>query len=202
MAPPSASTQAPAIKAPHLNQVAQTPQGSNRRAFIMNVNQAQSSSDGVNASDKLSKTLTIEVAEDNSIIIASAVRDCVIVLNKVEFLIYLILMKMGSFDVIIGMDWLTFNHAEIVCFEKFIRIPLENGRILKVFGDTPTPKIKFMSCFIAQRYICKKCVAFLALVVDKERKEKKLSDIPVVRDFSVVFPDDVTGLPLVRQVEF
>ncbi|XP_076910043.1 putative mitochondrial protein AtMg00860 [Bidens hawaiensis] len=43
MAPQSASTQAPP-----LNQVAQTPQGSNGRAFMMNVNQAQVSSDVVN----------------------------------------------------------------------------------------------------------------------------------------------------------
>ncbi|XP_076933128.1 uncharacterized protein LOC143598925 [Bidens hawaiensis] len=134
--------------------------------------------------------------------IDSVVRDCIIVLNKVEFLIDLIPMQIGSFDVIVGMDWLTLNRAEVVCFEKFIRIPLKNGRILKVFGDTPTSKINFISCFQAQRYLNKKCVAFLALVAEKEQKEKKLSDIPVVRDFPDVFPNDVTGLPPVHQVEF
>ncbi|XP_076933730.1 uncharacterized protein LOC143599724, partial [Bidens hawaiensis] len=134
--------------------------------------------------------------------IDSVVRDCVIVLNKVEFLIDLIPMQMGSFDVIVGMDWLTYNHVEVVCFEKFIRIPLENGRVLKVFGDTPTSKINLMSFFQAHRYLRKKCIAFLALVVEKEWKENKLSDIPVVHEFPDVFPNDVTGLPPVRQVEF
>ncbi|XP_076913631.1 uncharacterized protein LOC143572324 [Bidens hawaiensis] len=109
---------------------------------------------------------------------------------------------MGSFDVIAGMDWLTFNRAEFVCFKRFIRIPLENGRILNVYCDTPTSKINLMSCFQDQRYLRKKCAAFLTQVVEKERKEKKISDILVVRNFPNVFPDDVTGLSLIRQVEF
>ncbi|XP_076913341.1 uncharacterized protein LOC143571928 [Bidens hawaiensis] len=111
-------------------------------------------------------------------------------------------MQMGSFDLIVGMDWLTLNRDEVVCFEKFIRIPLENGCILNVFGDTSTSKLNLMSCFQAQRYLRKKCVAFVALVVEKERKEKKISDIPAVRNFPDVFLDDVTGLPPIRQVEF
>ncbi|GJY82065.1 putative reverse transcriptase domain-containing protein [Tanacetum coccineum] len=35
----------------------------------------------------------------------------------------------GSFDVIVGMDWLSKNKAEIVCHEKVVRIPLEGGEI-------------------------------------------------------------------------
>ncbi|XP_035845279.1 uncharacterized protein LOC118491534 [Helianthus annuus] len=46
------------------------------------------------------------------------------------------------------------------------------------------------------------CVAFLAHVVDKETKEPKLEDIPVVKEFPEVFPEDLPGLPPQRQVEF
>ncbi|GKF43046.1 putative reverse transcriptase domain-containing protein, partial [Tanacetum coccineum] len=47
----------------------------------------------------------------------------------------------GSFDVIVGMDWLSKNKAEIVCHEKVVRIPLKGGEILRVqkertLGDT------------------------------------------------------------------
>ncbi|XP_076959471.1 uncharacterized protein LOC143635541 [Bidens hawaiensis] len=202
MAPPSASTQAPVIQPPPLNQVTQTPQGYSGHAFIMNVNQAQNSSDVVNGTflignhyasvlfdsganksfisldfayiidkprDKLSKPFTIEVADGNFIIIIDlVVRDCIITINKVKFFIDLIPMQMGSFDVILGVDWLTFNRAEVVSFKKFIHIPLEDGRILNIFGDTPTSKLNIMSCFQAQRYLRKKCDAFLALVVEKE----------------------------------
>ncbi|GJY46718.1 hypothetical protein Tco_0435781 [Tanacetum coccineum] len=36
----------------------------------------------------------------------------------------------------------------------------------------------------------------------KKSKEKRLEDIPIVRDFSKVFPEDLPGLPLTRKVEF
>ncbi|XP_076956920.1 uncharacterized protein LOC143632240 [Bidens hawaiensis] len=48
MAPPTATVQVPAIQDPPTNQAAPIPQGSNGRAFMMNLNQAQRSSDVVN----------------------------------------------------------------------------------------------------------------------------------------------------------
>ncbi|GJU34226.1 reverse transcriptase domain-containing protein [Tanacetum coccineum] len=39
-------------------------------------------------------------------------------------------------------------------------------------------------------------------VMKKKSDEKRLEDIPVVREFLEVFPEDLPGLPLVRQVEF
>ncbi|XP_076907112.1 uncharacterized protein LOC143563464 [Bidens hawaiensis] len=235
MAPPQTTIQAPAIQDPPTNQAAQAAQGSNGRAFMMNVNQAQSSSDVVNGTfiinnhsasvlfdtsadksfisldfayiidkprDRLSKPFTVEVANGNSITIDSVIRDCVLTLNKVKFRIDLIPMQVGSFDVIVGMNWLTINHVEVVCFEKFLRIPLKDGRILKVFGSTPTSKLNLMSCFQAQRYLRKKYVAFLSLAMEKDKDKKKIQDIPIVRDFPDVFPDDIVGLPPIRQVEF
>ncbi|KAJ0948651.1 putative nucleotidyltransferase, Ribonuclease H [Helianthus annuus] len=53
-----------------------------------------------------------------------------------------------------------------------------------------------------QKCLRKGCVAFLAHVVDKEVEELKLEDIPVVRDYPKVFPEDLPGLPPQRQVEF
>ncbi|GJY19196.1 putative reverse transcriptase domain-containing protein [Tanacetum coccineum] len=41
----------------------------------------------------------------------------------------------GSFDVIIGMDWLSYNKAMIVCHEKVVEIPLVDGEILRVHGE-------------------------------------------------------------------
>ncbi|GJY47390.1 putative reverse transcriptase domain-containing protein [Tanacetum coccineum] len=41
----------------------------------------------------------------------------------------------GSFDVIIGMDWLSNHKAEIICHEKVVRIPLLDGKVLRVLGE-------------------------------------------------------------------
>ncbi|GKG07397.1 hypothetical protein Tco_0330366, partial [Tanacetum coccineum] len=47
---------------------------------------------------------------------------------------------------------------------------------------------------------------FLAHVTAKEIEDKsdkkRLKDVPIVRDFPEVFPEDLSGLPLTRQVEF
>ncbi|GJS45266.1 putative reverse transcriptase domain-containing protein [Tanacetum coccineum] len=46
------------------------------------------------------------------------------------------------------------------------------------------------------------CELFLAQVTEQESKEKRLEDVPVIRDFPEVFPDELPGLPPPRQVEF
>ncbi|GJX33569.1 putative reverse transcriptase domain-containing protein, partial [Tanacetum coccineum] len=66
--------------------------------------------------------------------------------------------------------------------EKIVRIPLPNGEILKVQGERPEKDPGSLSCIKAD--------------------EKKLDDIRVVRDFPEVFPDDLSGLPPMRQIEF
>ncbi|KAI3776397.1 hypothetical protein L1987_46178 [Smallanthus sonchifolius] len=150
----------------------------------------------------LEKTFTVEVADGNTVTIDTIIHDCSLELNNHTFPINLIPMPLGSFDVIIGMDWLSKHHAEVMCFEKCIRIPLPSGETLKAFGEKPCKGLKLMSCITVQKYIRKKCMVFLAHVIQKEDKKRSVQDIPIVRDFPEVFPDDLPGLPPVRQVEF
>ncbi|GKC07860.1 putative reverse transcriptase domain-containing protein [Tanacetum coccineum] len=131
------------------------------------------------------------------------------VLRGHPFNIDLMPIDLGSFDVIIGMDWLAKNHAVIVCDEKIVRIPYGN-EILIVQGDKSDKEKKstlsIISCVKAQKYMEKGCQLFLAQVTMKENKdkskEKRLEDVPTVRDFPEVFPEDLPGLPPIRQVEF
>jgi hypothetical protein len=54
----------------------------------------------------------------------------------------------------------------------------------------------------ARNYLLGRHQAFLAQIVEKKPEGKKIQDIPVVKDFPVVFPEDISGPPPVRQVEF
>nr|GEV96146.1 putative reverse transcriptase domain-containing protein [Tanacetum cinerariifolium] len=54
----------------------------------------------------------------------------------------------------------------------------------------------------ARKYIENACKIFLAQVTKQGSKEKRLEDVPVIRDFPEVFPDKLPGLPPPRQVEF
>ncbi|GJT17477.1 hypothetical protein Tco_0876183 [Tanacetum coccineum] len=88
----------------------------------------------------------------------------------------------GSFDIIIGMDWLSRYDAAILCGEKKVRIPLE-GKTLVIEGDRNNSRLKIVSCIKAQKYIEK------AQVTEQESKEKRLEDVPVYpARFFEVFP--------------
>ncbi|KAI3815748.1 hypothetical protein L1987_15429 [Smallanthus sonchifolius] len=144
----------------------------------------------------------VEIANGKSITINSVIRNCNLELNNHVFSVDLLPMQLGSFDIIIGMDWLSKHHAEVFCYEKCIRIPLPSGDTLVIFDEKPCRGLQLMSCTLAQKYLRKKYVAFLAHVVDTKDKGKELQDIPIIRDFPKVFPEDLPGLPPPRQVEF
>ncbi|GJZ90724.1 hypothetical protein Tco_0662651 [Tanacetum coccineum] len=55
---------------------------------------------------------------------------------------------------------------------------------------------------VTTRYISRGCQVFVIQVMEKKSDEKRLKDIPVVREFLKVFPENLPGLPLIRQVEF
>ncbi|GJW59979.1 hypothetical protein Tco_0109314 [Tanacetum coccineum] len=54
----------------------------------------------------------------------------------------LISLNRGSFDVIVGMDWLSKRKFVIVCHEKVVRIPLEGDEILRVHGERTQGVVK------------------------------------------------------------
>ncbi|GJS44237.1 putative reverse transcriptase domain-containing protein [Tanacetum coccineum] len=107
---------------------------------------------------------------------------CMLGLLGHPFDIDLMLVELDSFDVIVGMDWLAKYHAVIVYDEKIVHIPYKD----EVFiiegggcGDEITAKRS-----------------------DDKPKEKRLEDVPIIRDFLEVFLEDLPGLPPTRQVEF
>nr|GEU48205.1 hypothetical protein [Tanacetum cinerariifolium] len=110
-------------------------------------------------------------------------------------------IKLRSFDVVIGMDWLSKYHAIIIYDGKVVHIPI-NSKTLIIRGDRSKTRLNLISCIKTERYISRGCQVFIAQVMEKKSNEKGLEDIPVVREFPKVFPEELPGLPQVRQVEF
>ncbi|GJR31819.1 putative reverse transcriptase domain-containing protein [Tanacetum coccineum] len=146
----------------------------------------------------LDVSYAVELADGRTSETSTVLRGCTLGLLGHPFNIDLMPIDLGSFDVIIGMDWLAKNHAVIVCDEKIVRIPYGN-EILIVQGDKSDKEKKstlsIISCVKAQKYMEKGCQLFMAQVTVKENKDKskenRLEDVPTVWDFPEVFPKDL-----------
>ncbi|GKE77726.1 putative reverse transcriptase domain-containing protein, partial [Tanacetum coccineum] len=118
----------------------------------------------------LDVSYAIELADGRTSKTNNVLRGCTLGLLGHPFNINLMPIDLGSFDVIIGMDWLAKNHAVIVCDKKIMRPEVYRERLSTISGD--------------------------------KSKEKRLKDVPTVRDFPEVFTEDLPRLPPIRHVEF
>ncbi|GJS49450.1 putative reverse transcriptase domain-containing protein [Tanacetum coccineum] len=150
---------------------------------------------------RLNTSYEVELVDGRVASTNTVLRGCTLNLLNHLFKIDLMPIELGTFDVVIGMEWLVDQDAVIICGKNVVHIPVKN-KTLVVEGDRGTSRMKVISCIKARKYIERGHQLFVAHVTEKEPKEKRLEDVPVIRDFPEVFPDDLPGLPPPRQVEF
>ncbi|GJS86688.1 putative reverse transcriptase domain-containing protein [Tanacetum coccineum] len=124
----------------------------------------------------------IEIASRQLVEIDKVIKGCKLEIEGHAFDIDLIPFGHGSFDMIIGMDWLSNYKAEIICHEKVVRIPLPDGKMLRVVRERPEEKAR--------------------LLMSAKASDKKQKEIVVVRDFPEVFSDDLSGLSPIQEIRF
>ncbi|GJR01770.1 putative reverse transcriptase domain-containing protein [Tanacetum coccineum] len=107
------------------------------------------------------------------------------------------------------MDWLRRYHAVIVCDEKLVQVPYGNETLTFRGNESSNgreSRLAVISYSKAQEYVAKGCQVFLAQISAKKEEDKsegkQIEDVPIVRDFPEVFPEDLPGLPPTRPVEF
>nr|GEX36471.1 reverse transcriptase domain-containing protein [Tanacetum cinerariifolium] len=149
----------------------------------------------------LDTTYNIKMVDGNLISTNTVIQGCTLTLLNQPFEINLMPIKLGSFDVVIGMDWLSKYYAKIIYDEKVVHIPIEDETLI-IQGNQSRTRLSLISCIKTERYISKGCQVFIAQVMEKKSDEKRLENIHVVREFLDVFPEELHGLPPVRQVEF
>ncbi|KAL8105009.1 hypothetical protein AgCh_028971 [Apium graveolens] len=123
--------------------------------------------------EALKESLQVEIANQEIIPINQVYANCNLELGGVRYPVDLIPFRLGEFDVILGMDWLSRNHAQI-----------------DYEGNKP------------KRLLRQGCEAYLVHVVDTKRETPEIHTIPVVNEFEDVFPKDLPGLPPDREIEF
>ncbi|GJZ17349.1 putative reverse transcriptase domain-containing protein [Tanacetum coccineum] len=86
----------------------------------------------------------IKIASGQLVEINKVIKGCKLEIEGHVFDIDLIPFRHGSFDVIIDMDWLSNHKAEIICHEEVVRIPLLDGKVLRVLGERPKEKARLL----------------------------------------------------------
>lgn len=110
---------------------------------------------------------------------------------------------MISFDVILGMDWLSKYGAVIDCKEKTIQFTKEGNEKLTLTRTDKSVSFPCISNNKAHKLLDKGCFGFLATVIHMTKESPlKLEDMDIVPQYPDVFPDDVPGLPPDRKFKF
>ena len=149
----------------------------------------------------LSKTrlpfdLIVSTPTNESVTTSDTCLNCPLTIENRQFHANLICIPMIGLDVILGMDWLSANHVLLNCFDKTISFQSESSR--PKCGKTSI----FMSANQVRVSLKEGAQGYILLFSTEVKENVSLTNLPIVNEFSEVFPDDVPGLPPEREIEF
>lgn len=146
--------------------------------------------------------LVVRLLIGESMIIDHVYRGCEVKINGYDFPTNLLSFNLLDFEVILGLDWLTRYKVGLNCDKKLVKLVSLNKFKVCFQGDK-VKKSKFLIFAMeAHKLLRKGCIGYLAYMVNSERVDPSIEDIPVVQEFLVVFPEELLGLPPERKVEF
>ncbi|KAI3802112.1 hypothetical protein L1987_30237 [Smallanthus sonchifolius] len=148
------------------------------------------------------KAFSVQTVVGKNSAVFQVTEDCIIEIEGHKFPSRLFLLTLGGFEIVLGMDWLAANEAQIICKRKRIHLKAPSGSPIMIYGDWNCTMPNVISMIKAESYMRRGCEAYLAYVIDDRMKTKALKNVPVVCNFPEVFPEDLPGLPPDREIEF
>ncbi|XP_057734483.1 uncharacterized protein LOC130949895 [Arachis stenosperma] len=116
-------------------------------------------------------------------------------LEDIDFVHDLVCLLMVGLEMILGFDWLSKNRVLLDCFERTIRFMPE--------GESGA--VVTAGYYLNSIVVCcsgKECQSYILLTANASGDTQGLDQIPVVRDFSEVFPEDIPEFSPQREIEF
>ena len=123
-------------------------------------------------------------------------------IGKKRFLGDLIQFSLSKFDIILGMNQLTADGAHIDC--KALKVILKDSKGRKVYfhGERTKPKKCIISSMKTCKMLTKGCIGYWCYALKVQGDEVRVENIPVVCEFSDVFPEEFLGLPPQWKIDF
>ncbi|KAL0291147.1 UNVERIFIED_CONTAM: hypothetical protein Sangu_2543700 [Sesamum angustifolium] len=152
--------------------------------------------------ESLGHDLCVSMPAGGVMLVNTVVRSCPVVVEGVTLYTDLVVINLREFDVILGMDWLSCNHALVDCQTKEVTVEVNGQMKTVIVGERKVIPNCLISVVTAFNLIKEGCEAYLASVHDVAKISLGVSDVPVMREFPDVFPEKLPGLPPHREVDF
>ncbi|GKA42798.1 putative reverse transcriptase domain-containing protein, partial [Tanacetum coccineum] len=111
-------------------------------------------------------------------------------------------LDMCEFDIILGIDWLAAHRATIDCHSRRVIFGDIHAPEFIYHGSLPGKPMKIISALKARTLLSHGCEGFLATIHDTTSDVSSIHDQPIVSEFQDVFPEELPGIPPIRDVEF
>jgi hypothetical protein len=113
------------------------------------------------------------------------------------------LLPLGSYDLLIGMDWLAAHKARLDYYHKTLECVSKEGKRITLQGIQKPVSVKQISALQMRKYWQKGCTLYVIQVLKTIEGDKPSpNDHPILREYKGVFLEEVPGLPLRRDINF
>ena len=113
------------------------------------------------------------------------------------------ILPLGSYDVLIGMDWLEQHHVILDCLYKSILCTESLGNKVTIQGIPKKFFIRKISALQAKKCVRKGCKLFAVNIWDIEsNREQRIEEFLILEEFKDVFLEEILGLPLNWDLDF
>ncbi|XP_057506656.1 uncharacterized protein LOC130789864 [Actinidia eriantha] len=148
--------------------------------------------------DLLDSMLLVDTPVGGVVPLNRVCRGCVLVIADRRIEADLVVMDMSGFDIILGMDWLSSNRAIVDCFRRRVTITISSGDSFYFVGDRLDFSTSSLHHLRGRQYTAGYLASLWA-----EEGEAALDELPpIVCEYADVFPEDLPGLPPIRDIEF
>ena len=134
------------------------------------------------------------------------VKECAVVMDQFEIVVKLTVLPLGSYDLLIGMYWLKQHRVILNCYDKTFTCINNDGKPISVKGVPRKTTIRHISALQLKRVVRKGCKAYAITITDQKSLNKidklKLEEIPILREYVDVFPEEILGLPPKMELDF
>jgi len=114
----------------------------------------------------------------------------------------LIQLELLEFEIVLGMDWLSKHGVTIDYQRQKVTLRNKKGEKMNIWGTNSNKECSFMSALSIGKSLRQGCTVFLCFISEVKSKDVKFEDIPVVKEFPDVFPQEIPDLPPKREIDF